>query len=85
MNPVKKYYSYYLKELGEELEDARELIVEYEDIHSLAEDAAKDFWYRSGWESTWPKVFTIVYNDTETDFVVDVETRPQFTASRIKK
>ena len=76
---------YYIKDYGEETEDARELGIASIDVENFAEYAAQAFWTQSGWEACWPKIFTIIEDDgKETDVAIDVEMCPTFTASRIK-
>jgi hypothetical protein len=85
--------TYYIPELGEEPEDARELKQPYswravpDDPEDFARDAA-DYChsFRDGWEWHWPKTFVILKDGAEVDrFEVDRETVPEFRTRRLNK
>lgn len=78
---------YYIKDHGETAGDTLELPGCYlaHDFISAME-AAEDFWHdHNGWDCQWPVTITLVDDDgVESDWDVEMEAVPSFSASRCK-
>jgi hypothetical protein len=84
---------YYIKDHGGEVDDARPVpncgkyeYTELEEVEEAAEAAAEAYHTRSGWEASWPIVFTMVMDDgVEIDVIVERDYNPVFSGTKVKE